>query len=112
MKCHQIGGARVLLAELPENVQLDKYGKGIYSGEIRVGKSAWRFRDLHAWSTEQAVRSAVSFAVYYTSDNRGDDLPSWAPKAAMADKIQAATAHAQDDQGSYRIRACRAARRK
>lgn len=109
MKCHQIGKARVLLQEPTTDAQFDKYGKGIYRGEVRVGEAVWRFNDLHAWDDAQAARSAVSFAVAYTSDSRSGSVPSWAPKAKMADRILAATHSAQDAQGSYRIRACRAA---
>lgn len=51
--------------------------------------------------------SAVSFGSYYTTHNRGDDVPEWAPEAYLADAIEEATSWAQDDRGEYEVRRSR-----
>ena len=50
------------------------------------------------------AQSAVCFASYYTTHNRGDDAPEWAPPPEVADAIEEAVAGAQDDRGEYEVR--------
>lgn len=90
--------------------------RGDYAGSIRAGGYTWRFEDLHAPSAgfsfaydspqayDKMAASAVSFGGYYTTYNRGDDVPDWAPRAEVADAISDATAWAQDDRGVYEVR--------
>lgn len=52
---------------------------------------------------DEMAESAVGFASYYTTHNRGDDLPDWAPSAEVADAIAEATEWAQDDRGDYEV---------
>jgi len=91
---------------------------GDYRGIVRAGGYSWHFDDLHAPACghgpgvgydsskayDKMAESAVSFASYYTSDNRSDDTPQWAPSAAAANAISAAVCFAQDDQGNYEVR--------
>ena len=87
-----------------------------YRGTIQAGGHTWKFDGLHAPASgfrfaydspqaydEMAV-SAVGFATYYSWNNRGDDTPSWAPSADVADAIAEATQWAQDDRGKYEVR--------
>jgi len=52
---------------------------------------------------DQMAASAVSFGSYYTSHNRGDDVPAWAPSPEVADAIDEATSFALDDQGNATV---------
>lgn len=47
---------------------------------------------------------AVGFASYYTTYNRGDDTPEWAPREETADAISEASSYAQCDNGDYAVR--------
>jgi hypothetical protein len=92
--------------------------RGDYAGTVSAGGRTWRFEDLHApraglgrgvaydspKAYDEMAESAVSFGGYYTTDNRGDDTPDWAPSAEVADAISDATAWAQDDRGKYEVR--------
>lgn len=90
--------------------------RGDYAGTVSAGGHTWRFEDLHApagglpyaYDSSQAydkmAESAVGFASYYTTYNRGDDTPDWAPSAETADAIAEATEWAQDDHGEYEVR--------
>lgn len=78
-------------------------GRWYYRGYIQTpsGKK-WHFSDLASGvggyrgaggsdspvAYDHAAVSAVSFASYYTTHNRGDDLPDWAPPAEVADEIE------------------------
>jgi len=53
---------------------------------------------------DAAASSAVGFGSYYTTHNRGDDTPEWAPDPETADAIEEATSVAMDDQGRYLVR--------
>jgi hypothetical protein len=87
-----------------------------YEGSIRAGEHTWQFDSLFAPRAGFAVSydspeaydamaaSAVSFAAYYASSNRGDDTPDWAPEPEVADTIEEATEWARDDQGEYEVR--------
>ena len=97
-------------------VTITYHDSGNYRGTIQVGKHTWKFDDLHApamgfrfaYDSPEAydtmAESAVSFATYYSSDNRGEDTPDWAPSPAVADAISEATNWAQNDQGKYEVR--------
>lgn len=86
-----------------------------YRGTITAGRHKWKFDGLHEprmgfgsvdspSAYDQMAVSAASFASYYTSDNRGDDLPEWAPKPSVADAIADALSPAiGDPQGRYEV---------
>jgi hypothetical protein len=85
-----------------------------YSGSIRADDCTWKFDELRAapaatWARDSAeaydemAASAVSFGSYYTSMNRGYDVPDWAPDPETADATDEATSWAMDDQGGYDV---------
>lgn len=94
--------------------------RGDYAGTISVPKEkkTWKFDDLHAPGAglgpgvgydspkayDEMAGSAVAFGGYYTTHNRGDDVPDWAPKPEVADAIDEATSIVTDDQGNYEVR--------
>lgn len=92
--------------------------RGDYAGTVCAGRKCWRFDELRgpaigfgrgiAYDSPRAydemAESAVGFGSYYTTHNRGDDVPDWAPSADVADAIEEATAWAQDDRGNYEVR--------
>lgn len=92
------------------------HDSGDYRGTVRAGDHSWHFEDLHAprmgfsfaydspEAYDEMARSAVSFGSYYTTHNRGDDTPEWAPPPEVADAIDEAVGWAQDDQGTYEVR--------
>lgn len=52
----------------------------------------WRFDDLASGvggckSEMEIAESALSFASYYSTGNRGDDVPEWAPPGDLASDI-------------------------
>ncbi len=89
---------------------------GDYRGTIRAGGHTWRFSDLHvpaagfgfAYDSAEAydamAASAASFGSYYTSHNRGDYVPAWAPSPETADAIESAVSWAQNDRGEYEVK--------
>lgn len=89
---------------------------GDYRGTVSAHGHHWRFSNLHppragfdfAYDSPAAydkmAASAVGFGGYYTTHNRGDDLPDWAPSAETADAISDATGWAMDDRGDYDVR--------
>lgn len=97
-------------------------GNGLdeYKGIVRVSDSdaVWNFDSLYApksgfpsgaaYDSPEAydamARSAVAFASYYTSYNRGPNVPSWAPSADVADAIAHATSWAMNDKGDAVVR--------
>lgn len=75
-----------------------------YFGKITTYSGAfWTFENLKPpamWSRfggpsvdsaeafDAMAESAVAFGGYYTTYNRGDDLPEWSPPAEVADEIE------------------------
>jgi len=114
--------ARRIIGDAIVNIQYSD--RGDYRGTVSVpygrGKKrkSWRFSDLHAprmgfgprigydspRAYDEMAESAVGFGSYYTTHNRGDDVPDWAPSEELADAISDATAWAQDDRGKYEVR--------
>jgi hypothetical protein len=87
-------------------------GRGNYKGTVRVGKHTWRFDELHSGvggggdspeTYDDMAESAVSFASYYTTDNRYE-APEWVPPPEVADAINEAVGYAQRDNGTYEVR--------
>lgn len=86
-----------------------------YKGKIVVEGHSWSFDELqspayfnHAADSPKAydemAGSAASFGSYYSSLNRGDDTPDWAPSPEAADAIEEAVSWAQDEDGEYKVR--------
>ncbi len=111
MATRYIGNARI-------TVKFDGYRPPHlqYSGRIVVpmgsgGKVSWPFSDLgiseysHPGPADSpeafdaAAAAAADFGSYYTTHNRGDDVPDWAPAPEVADAIEDATAYATDEEG-------------
>jgi hypothetical protein len=90
-------------------------GRDEYVGNVRAGCCVWKFDSLYAPSAgfsfgydspqayDHMAEAAISFGAYYTSRNRGDDVPSWAPPPELADIIDEATLHALCETGDYRV---------
>lgn len=99
--------------------------RGDYAGTacVPVGRShkekrCWRFDGLRAPAVgfgpgiaydspeayDEMAESAVSFGSYYTTHNRGDDVPDWAPAPEVADAISDATSLAMYGGGGSRVR--------
>lgn len=84
-------------------VDLYKSRGGSYCGTIfadptsdPLDRTSWTFQNLRGPPAgfpddRYLAMSACSFGGYYTSDNRGDDLPEWAPPAETADAISEAS---------------------
>lgn len=99
-------------------IRIEYHDAGDYRGTVSAGGHVWRFANLHAplighgpgvgYDSPEAydsmAASAVSFGSYYTTHNRGDDCPEWAPPSEVADAIQEATQCDMTDQGDYLIR--------
>ena len=98
----QVGDAIVTLCEGSD---------GTYSGTIfadpttdPAGRAVWHFDGLHGpacgvHDERDLALAATGFGGYYTSDNRGDDVPEWAPAPVVADAIcQAAISADESDQ--------------
>lgn len=93
-------------------------GQEEYRGRVLTAFARWPFDSLYApafgfgsgiaydsaTAYDRMAESAISFASYYTTDNRGDDVPDWAPMPETADAICEATQFASDDQGNYTVR--------
>jgi|HubBroStandDraft_4_1064222.scaffolds.fasta_scaffold45355_2 hypothetical protein len=94
----------------------EKDGRSQYKGTIKAGDHTWRFADLGSpmggfrtgsdspEAYDEMAGAAASFASYYTTHNRGDDVPDWAPSPEIADAIDEAVSWAQDDKGNYQVR--------
>jgi hypothetical protein len=94
-------------------------GRPQYAGRITLpGGRKWPFKDLGGpmsgggavdspTTLSKMAASAVSFASYYTTHNRGDDVPDWAPPEDLADDIESATSWAQSDNGEFEVHARR-----
>ena len=90
-------------------------GRDEYTGHIKAGGRVWKFDSLFpppagfrfGYDSPEAydrmAEAAVSFGAYYTSGNRGDDLPDWAPPHKTADAINEATIDAMKDNGRYNV---------
>jgi hypothetical protein len=99
-------------------IRIAYHDEGDYRGTISAGGKCWRFRDLKAPAIghgagvgydsskayDEMASSAVGFGGYYTTHNRGEDCPEWAPPAEVADAIDEAASWAQDDSGEYQVR--------
>lgn len=93
-------------------------GKEEYIGRVRAGKHAWVFEHLYApamgfgcgvaYDSSDAydamAASACSFGAYFTTHNRGHDVPEWAPPAEVADAIEHAISQAVNEDGSLDVR--------
>lgn len=91
-------------------------GRSQYKGTVRAGKHTWKFDNLgspmggfrtgsdSAQAYDEMAQSAVSFGSYYSSGNRGDDTPEWAPSEEIADAINDAVGFAQRDDGTYEVK--------
>lgn len=85
-----------------------------YRGTITAYGKSWKFDKVgipgsrHAADSplayDKAAAAAVAFGSYYTTHNRGDDVPEWAPAPETADAIDEATSIVMDDQGRYLVR--------
>jgi hypothetical protein len=94
----------------------EKDGRSQYKGTIKAGDHTWRFADLGSpmggfrtgsdspEAYDEMAGAAASFASYYTTHNRGDDVPDWAPSPEIADAIDEAVSWVQDDKGNYQVR--------
>lgn len=90
-------------------------GREQYRGSVCAGKARWRFDDIcsgvggvssgkgYAYASDspqaydEMAETALSFATYYTSHNRGPDCPEWAPEPEVADALDAAAYDYSDD---------------
>lgn len=93
-------------------------GQDTYSGYVEAAGLKWKFDDLHpapagfgpgvgydsAKAYDEMAQSAAAFGSYYTSNNRGDDTPEWAPEPEVADAIEEAASWVMDDHGNYEVK--------
>lgn len=84
--------------ELDFTGRSDSAGRGEWAGRIILPSGEeWAFSDLYTHGSElESAESALSFASYYTTSNRGDDVPEWAPPAEFADALEYAADFAPD----------------
>lgn len=89
-----------------------------YHGSIVVDGQRWAFDGLKAppaglgdgvsYDSSEAydkmADAALSFGSYYTTWNRGDDTPDWAPAAEVADAIDREACCYMVDCGEYEMR--------
>ena len=101
----------------------DARGRDAYKGTIKAGGFVWAFDALHPPAAgfpngapcgspeayDAMARSALSFGSYYTTHNRGGEVPAWAPSAMVADAISEATSWSTDDCGEFIVFRSRAA---
>ena len=99
------GAAKVILRLDPSP---DMDGKRLFRGRIEVrqgnGGMFWEFVDLRVPGhgginavLDRAARDAVSFGSCWTSDNRGSELPDYAPSAEFADLLARQCAFAKPE---------------
>lgn len=98
----------------------DAEGRCLYEGFVRVGNYMWHFDDLGAplihtkgsgfekgydspGAYDEMASSVVSFASYYTSDNRSEDSEGF-PEAEVADAINEATQAWKYEDGEYLVK--------
>lgn len=96
-----IGKLKVTITECLVNGE----GRWQYAGTVETPSGKlWKFEELCSGmggyagmrnrspesvdAIDRAAVEACSFASYYTTDNRGDDTPEWAPAAEVADEIE------------------------
>ena len=91
----------------------DTYAGSIY--RKADGQRLALFSDLHpphmgfpfasdsAKAYDEMAGSAVSFLSYYTTHNRGDDVPDWAPEPEVCDEIDSLGCEAIMDDSTYRV---------
>ncbi len=76
-----------------EQTGVSRDGRDVFKGTIILKDGQkWDFEDLGSGCggcrTEISMaESAISFASYYSSDNRGDETPEWAPPGELASAI-------------------------
>lgn len=90
-----------------------------YQGTIsHDGRHLWTFADQYpprvGWGEgigydspaayDMAAEGAIGFGSYYTTHNRGHDVPDWAPKPENADTISERSELSRDGSGQYIIR--------
>lgn len=79
------GGVKIEL----EFVRVTNDDRDEYRGRMSCDEFTWEFDQLCSGvgggSPEAMACSAMSFGSYYSSNNRGDDTPDWAPPAEAAD---------------------------
>lgn len=65
----------------------------------------WQFADVQsavgadgtrAADYDEIAEAAVRFAIYWTTWNRGDDTPEWAPAAELADAFEEAAEYGEE----------------
>jgi hypothetical protein len=92
-------------------------GRSEYAGTVRAGGHEWTFDHLGSGvggprggvasdspaAYDEMAQSAVGFASYYTTDNRGD-AGEWAPPPDVADAIADAVNVVLRDDGTYEVR--------
>lgn len=76
-------------------VKIEQGPDGAWFGTVEAPEIApWPFSELRLGSAPDcpraAAREALAFLTYYTTDNRGDDVPDWAPPGPVADALDAA----------------------
>lgn len=101
-------------------ITLESVGGGEYKGTISVPgpngrRLTWKFDQLHAprlgfpyafdsaEAFDEMADHAAAFGSYYTTHNRSDDVPDWAPPGHVADAIDEAVSIYSDDQGNYNV---------
>jgi len=80
-----------LVIEIRDEIGSDEYGRDKFRGRIVLpsGKT-WNFSSLTCrGDASRAAEAAISFGSCYTSDNRGSDVPEWAPPPEIANEIDA-----------------------
>jgi hypothetical protein len=79
-----------LVIELWEDDSFDQYGKQEYHGRIKLPDGhTWKFNKLACFGGfSHAAETAITFGAYYSTHNRGDDVPEWAPPPEIADIIE------------------------
>lgn len=94
----QSGVVKVQIEYLGERYSLGTY-RAFYKGKVSVpGMKPWTFDDLSqaGRNDKDAAASAISFAGYYTTYNRGDDVPDWAPASEFADEVSDGAEYEED----------------
>ena len=81
--------------------------RATYLGYVKLPDGRrWRFADLSSGVGTDGTRpqdfdsmaqSAVGFACYWTSYNRGDNTPAWAPPADLADAFDSVAEVGEED---------------
>jgi hypothetical protein len=92
-----------------EQTGISKDGRDVFKGTIILTDGRRHdFDDLGSGcggcGTEISMaESAISFASYYSSDNRGDETPEWAPPGELASAIGDAADYTPDGSHGLKI---------